>query len=157
MLDFLIPISVFIGVPYVLVLAYRANLAHQRFMKVLQVKSDTMGKIIDRFGQEPGALEFLKSDAPRELFDVKLPDASGGIPDGYGRMLTAMQAGAVLLPTGVVLLLFARRVGEYQARDAFFLFSALGIGLGIGCLLAAAAADLVIRRARNQARDGARA
>ena len=92
--------SVFIGIPWVLGSVYRTHLAHQRYMRLLQLKADMSARMLDRLGAEPNVLEFLKSEAPQQMFDVKLAELTPRVPTPYARMLTAIQIGIVMLCGG---------------------------------------------------------
>jgi hypothetical protein len=130
--------AVFIGIPWVLGSIYRANLAHLRFMKTLQLKAEMSARLIDRMGTEPQVLEFLKSDIQQQIFDVKQTGISDRIPTGYNRTLTSVQAGIVLLTAGAALLVVRPNM-HVQSHEEMLFLGALGVALGVGALLSAVA------------------
>ena len=153
--EFLAALFFLIGVPCVFGWVLKTWLNHKRFMHVLKLKAESNAKLIDRFGTEPGVLEFLKSDASQRLFDVQMtatsPQATR-MPPPYLRMLTALQISLMLLSVGVGLL-YIRRFVEYRdGREAFLFLGTLGVSLGVGALLSAAAA-LVVARMWNNLND----
>jgi hypothetical protein len=135
---------IFIGLPWILGWIHKTQLSHQRYMKVLQLKADMNSRLLDRAGSDPGLLEFLKSDAQQQMFDVKLSEASTPAP--YMRALTAAQVSFLLLSAGAACAWFASK-GQLSGagQGAFTFFGALGIALGIGSLLSAAAAFIAAR------------
>lgn len=140
-------LSVFVGIPWVLGWVIRTILNHMRFMKVLQLKAEANARLMDRFGQDPGLLDYLKSDAHRELFDVKLADPSPRMPAPYGRMLTSVQLAAMLLSAGVACLFVKQYVPQRWGGEqiGWLFFGTMGVALGIGSLLAALAAFVAAR------------
>lgn len=140
--------AVFLGIPYILGSLYRSNLAHQRFMKVLQLKADMNARLLERLGAEPTVLEFLKSEVQQQMFDVKLPEPTPRLPTSYSRMLTAIQIGCMLLSAGTAFL-YIRHFMPVRSQEELLVFGALGVALGVGSLLSAAAAYIVGSLARN--------
>ena len=140
--------SVFLGIPYILGSLYRANLAHQRFMKVLQLKADMNARLLERLGAEPTVLEFLKSEVQQQMFDVRIAEPAPRVPAAYSRLLTSVQVAFVLLSAGASFLYIRHFMPEHAQRE-FLVFGALGVGVGVGCLLSAAAAFVVAAMAKN--------
>ena len=136
--------SVFIGIPLVFGSIYRSHLAHQRYMKMLQLKADMTARLLDRMGNEPQVLEFLRSEVPQQIFDVKLPEAVPRVPTPYARMLTAIQLGIVLLSGGVAFL-GIKPYMPLRSQEELLVFGALGVALGIGAILSAGAALAMAR------------
>jgi hypothetical protein len=122
-------------------------------MQILKLKAEANARLLDRFGSDPGVLEFLKSDASQRLFDVKVPEVTSRVPAPYARMLTALQMSMMLFSVGVGLL-YVRRF-MYPGGDgheAFLFLGTLGVSLGVGAALSAAAA-LVVARMWNNLND----
>ena len=145
-----------IGIPWVLGSIVRTFLSHQRFMKVLQVKTEMNYRLMDKLGGDPAMLEFLKSEVQQQMFDVKITEPAPGPPVPYGRVLTAIQASLMLLAAGGGFLYMHHHLpteyyerGMRGMREAFLLFGTLGIALGIGALLSAFAAIVVAKVWRN--------
>jgi hypothetical protein len=140
----LIVAGVFIGIPMVLGSIYRSHLAHQRYMKLLQLKADMNARLLDRLGNEPHVLEFLKSEVPQQMFDIRLADPAPRVPTPYSRMLTAIQIGIVLLCGGAAFL-GIKPYMPLRSQEELLVFGALGVALGIGAILSAAAALAMAR------------
>jgi hypothetical protein len=142
--DGFVIIAVFVGIPWVLGWIFRSHLSHLRYMKVLQLKAEANSRLLDRFGQDPALLEFLKSDAQHNLFDVKLAEMAPRMPAPYTRMLTAIQISLLLLAAGLSCL-FIRKYMYHGDQVGFLFLGTLGVALGIASALSAAAAFVVAR------------
>jgi hypothetical protein len=141
--QWILMLSIFVGVPWLLVSAFKAQLSHQRFMKVLQLKSEMNARLLDRAGSDPALLELLKGEAQQQLFDVKLPGPA--LPAPYARVVGSIQAACLLLAGGVSLVVMRHSL-RYSGEQAMTLFlGTLAIGLGIGALVSAAAMVVVAR------------
>jgi hypothetical protein len=92
-------------------------------------------KVLDRIGNSPEALEFLRSEAGENLFVL----ASQERTNPYGRILTAVQAGAVLSLLGIGFISLRAMVGQ-EVSEAFTVVGVLGLCLGLGFLASSAAA-----------------
>jgi len=140
---FAIPI-IFLGIPWILGWIYKSSLSHQRYLKVLQLKADMNSRLLDRAGSDPALLEYLKSDAQQQMFDVKLSEAEASVP--YMRALTAAQASFLLLAGGAACAWFAGHAQlNGDSQSVFTFLGALGIALGVGALLSAGAALVAAR------------
>ena len=133
-----------LGIFWILGWIFKSNLSHQRYMKVLQLKADMNSRLLDKAGSDPALLEYLKSDAQQQMFDVKLSEAAAPAP--YMRALTAAQVSFLLLSAGTACAWFSSH-GDLHGGgpSAFLFFGTLGIALGIGSLLSAAAAFMAAR------------
>lgn len=91
-------------------------------------------KLLDKLGSSPEAIEYLHSDAGEKLFAM----ASAERANPYSRILSALQAGAVLslLSIGFIFLRGMVRDGA----EAFTIVGVLGLCLGLGFLASSAAA-----------------
>lgn len=143
-------IAIFVGIPYVLVSAYKARLSHERFMKVLQLKSELNARLLDRVGTDPEVVSLLKSEAQHQMLDVKLTETDMPMP--YSRMLTSIQISCMLLTLGIgAFVVRVMLVNDYDQQRFAFL-GTFGVALGIGALLSAVAA-FTVGRMLQQARE----
>jgi hypothetical protein len=138
---FVIPV-IFVGIPWVLGWIFKVNLSHQRHMKALQLRAEMNSRLLDRIGTDPAVLELLKSDAQSKAFDVQLSEPAS---TPYMRALTAVQASFLLLAAGAACAWFSGRGIPGDGQRVFMFVGALGIALGIGSLLSAAAAFFAAR------------
>ena len=142
----IIVLCIFLGLPWVLGAIYRAHLNHQRFMKVLQLKADMNSRVLDRLGTDSNAIEFLKSEARQQMFDVRLSEAAPArIPSPYNRVLTTIQAGLVLLCAGGGFLYIRQYITHGNDQEVFLVFGTVGVALGAGALLSAVAALVIVK------------
>jgi hypothetical protein len=142
-------VMVMLGIPTILGWMYRTNLAHQRYMKVLQLKAEMNARLLDKIGNEPGVLDVLKGEGQQKMFEVTLPE-SGRVPAAYSRMLTAAQAGIVLLSGGAGFLYIRQFMNDHPGDQmGMLVFGTMGVSLGIGTLLSAVAAFVAARAWQN--------
>ena len=148
--EFLAALFFLIGVPLILGWLIRIWLNHKKFMKVLQFKAESNARLLDRFGSDPAVLEFLKSEASDRLFEVRTAESvsSRTPPPPYTRMLTALQVSCMLVSVGAGLL-YIRHYMRDRDSEFFLFLGTLGVSLGVGALLAAAAALVVARMWRS--------
>jgi len=136
---------VFLGIPAILGWIIRSHYAHQRFMKMLQLKAEMNAKLLDRLGTDPGVIDVLKSDVQQKMFEVSLPEPSEKLPSAHARTLTSAQIGLVLLSVGGGFL-YIRQFFLGQRDEEFVLvLGTMAIALGIGALLSAVAAYVATR------------
>ena len=140
----IVVLCIFLGLPWVLGAIYKAHLNHQRFMKVLQLKADMNSRLLDRIGTDPAAMDFFKSEAQQQMFDVRLSELAARMPSPYGRALTSIQAGLMLLCAGGGFL-YIRQFYAGNDQEVFLTFGTIGVALGAGALLSAAATVVVAR------------
>jgi len=92
-------------------------------------------KVLDRIGNSPEALEYLNSNAGEHLFALAAQERT----NPYGRILTAVQAGAVLSLLGIGFICLRIMVGQ-EVSQAFAVVGVLGLCLGLGFLASSGAA-----------------
>jgi hypothetical protein len=139
----IIILFLFVGIPWTLGWISKSYWNHQQFMKVLQLKAEMNNKLLDRAGADPALLDFLKSDAQQQLFEVKLPEPR--LPAAYMRMLTAIQLSFLFLAAGIALLVVRSNVSYQGDQVTMLFFGTLSVALGIGSMLSAVAAFTVGR------------
>jgi len=111
------------------------NFIHnQRLVKLHYALQD---KLLDKLGSSPEAIEYLHSDAGEKMFAL----ASRERTNPYGRILTALQAGAVISLLGIGFM-FLRNKVPGEGSEAFMVIGVLGLCLGLGFLASSAAAYL---------------
>lgn len=91
-------------------------------------------KLLDKLGSSPEAIEYLHSDAGEKLFAM----ASTERANPYSRILSALQAGAVLSLLSVGFIFLRGMVSD--GTEAFTIVGVLGLCLGLGFLASSAAA-----------------
>ena len=91
-------------------------------------------KLLDKLGTSPEALEYLRNGASENVFAFATQER--GNP--YGRILSALQAGAVLSLLAIGFLILRGLLPE--TFEGFTVAGVLGLCLGIGFLMSSGAA-----------------
>jgi hypothetical protein len=92
-------------------------------------------KLLEKLGSSPQAIEYLHSDAGEKMFALAAKERT----NPYTRILSALQAGAVITLLGIGFL-FLRTMVTNESAEALAVIGVLGISLGLGFLASAAAA-----------------
>ena len=92
-------------------------------------------KLLEKLGNSPEALEYLHSDAGEKMFALLTKERT----NPYARILTALQAGAVLSLLGIGFISL-RSLVSLEGAEAFTVIGVLGLCLGLGFLASSAAA-----------------
>jgi hypothetical protein len=107
-------------------------LHNQRLIKLHYALQD---KLLDKLGSSPEALEYLHSDAGEKMFALATKERA----NPFTRILTALQAGAVISLLGLGFMVLRDMVGV-EVSEGFTVIGVLGLCLGLGFLASAAAA-----------------
>ncbi len=116
----------------------RISLAHRRWIRAAQIQSDLQTKLIDKFTSTSELLEYLKCDSGRMILHTATSEQSSP----YSRILTSVQAGAVLAALGVGLFLVR---GEVSQPAELTVIGGLALALGVGFLVSAAISYMLSR------------
>jgi membrane-bound ClpP family serine protease len=92
-------------------------------------------KLLEKLGSSPEAVAYLHSDAGEKMFAL----ASKERTNPYSRILTALQAGAVIGLLGIGFIFLRGQVTQ-EGAEAFTVIGVLGLCLGLGFLASSAAA-----------------
>ena len=104
----------------------------QRLVKLHYALQD---KLVEKLGNSPEAIEYLRSDAGEKMFAILTKERT----NPYARILTALQAGAVLSLLGLGFMVLRDQVPA-EGAEAFMVIGVLGLCLGLGFLASSAAA-----------------
>lgn len=147
---------VFMGIPVIIGWTIRNYYAHNRMMKILQLKAEMNARLLDRLGTDPGALDLLKSDAQQKLFELPAVEVESKMPTAQSRVLTSAQVGLVLLSAGFGLLYIRQYMVSTNDQDFVLVLGSLGVALGIGAVLSAVAAYIAVRLWQHDEMNGRR-
>jgi hypothetical protein len=104
-----------------------------RRLKVARAQAEVHSKLIEKLGSSQELLTFLESESGKQLV------ASIGIEqpsrEPYGRILTSVQAGVILLFVGIALLILGGQFADVS--EGFFILGGLAVALGAGFLISA--------------------
>jgi hypothetical protein len=115
--------------------------AFKIFLEFLRQRRNTklffelQNKVLDKFGNAPEALEYLQSDLGRQAFQSAVEERTSP----HRRILNAVQIGAVVCALAVGFLLVREMVPQ-DGAEVLGVAGVLGLCLGIGYLISAAAA-----------------
>jgi hypothetical protein len=104
----------------------------QRLVKLHYALQD---KLLEKLGSSPEAMEYLRSDAGEKMFALLTKERA----NPFARILTALQAGAVISLLGIGFI-FLRNQVPSDGAEAFMVIGVLGLCLGLGFLASSAAA-----------------
>jgi len=105
---------------------------NQRLVKLHYSLQD---KLLEKLGSSPEAIEYLHSDAGDKIFAL----ASKERTNPYARILTALQAGAVIGLLGVGFIVIPGLV-PHEGSEAFTVIGVLALCLGLGFIASSGAA-----------------
>ena len=115
--------------------AFKTLLNHVHNQRLVKLHYALQDKLLEKLGTSPEAIEYLHSDAGEKMFALATKERT----NPYARILTALQAGAVisLLSVGF---LFLRNMVDVEGVEAFTVIGVLGLCLGLGFLASSGAA-----------------
>ena len=93
-------------------------------------------KLLEKLGSSPEAVEYLHSNAGEKMFALANKERT----NPYARILSALQAGAVLSLLGIGFVVLSTTATIDDAAEGFMVIGVLGISLGLGFLASSAAA-----------------
>jgi len=106
---------------------------NRRILKMAAMRAELQTRMLEKFGSAQELVAYLEAEAGQDFLEA--PPTEKISP--YGKILSSIQAGIVLTVLGVALL-FLR--GQMQdSEEAFVFLGAIGLALGIGFLISAAA------------------
>src|SRR5262245_56659627 len=120
----------------------------RRWNKLSRVQYEVHSKLLDRFTSNEDLLAYMQTPAGRRFLEsapIQLPDEPRSMAAPFSRILWSVQAGVVLLLTGIGLLY----VGSTVIGEPAQLFQVLGVialALGGGFIMSAVAAYFLSRK-----------
>ena len=121
--------------------AFKTVLTFFETRRLVKLHFELQEKLLDKLGGSPEAVELLQSDAGERLFAL----ATRQRTNPYARVLSALQAGAVIALLGVGFLVIPALVPT-EGDEAFTVIGVLGLCLGLGFLAAGGAAFVFSKR-----------
>jgi hypothetical protein len=103
-----------------------------RHYRTAKVQGEIQSRLLERFSSSQDLLAYVESDGGRQF--VRALTTEQTTP--YGRILSAAQAGIIMVFFGVALLILRGRVGD--AEPGFVVFGTLILTLGVGFGVSAA-------------------
>lgn len=126
------------GIAVVAVIGWiiRIFVTNRRSLKMAQMQVELQNRLIDKFDTADALQTYLDSEGGKEL--MKTTPIEKASP--YGRILGSIQAGVILTCGGSALFLIRNHIpGDQGEGFALMFLGALGIAIGLGFLISAAA------------------
>ena len=121
--------------------AFKTMLNYFHNKQLVKLHYSLQDKVLDKLGTSPEAIEYLHSDAGEKMFALATKERA----NPYARILSALQAGAVIGLLGVGFLVIPSLV-PHQGSDAFTVIGVLALCLGLGFVSSSAAAFMFSKK-----------
>ncbi len=148
-LEFLGAFSVFTIIAIALIGIIRYLVEYRRWHRISKVNAEVHNKILDRFGSNEELLAYIDSPAGRRFLEATpiAPSAAAQsrVSAPYGRILLSVQVGVILLALALGFMWVSSRAIE-EVREVFMGLSIVGMTLGLGCIVSAAASYALSRK-----------
>jgi hypothetical protein len=115
--------------------AFKTGLDFFHKQRLIKLHYALQDKLLEKLGNSPEAIEYLNSDAGEKMFALLAKERT----NPYARILTALQAGAVISLLGIGFIVLRDQV-PVEGGEAFMVIGVLGLCLGLGFLASSAAA-----------------
>ena len=140
---------VFLVVTGVIVWMIRMIITSRRWNKLSKVQYDVHSKLLERFTTNEDLLTYMQTPAGRRFLEsapIQLPDEPRSISAPFTRILWSIQAGIVLLTTGIGLLYVSSDFTNDEPAKFFMVIGVITLALGGGFIVSALAAYGVSRK-----------
>jgi hypothetical protein len=134
---------VFLVVTGVIVWLIRMIVASRRWNKLSKVQYDVHSKLLERFTTNEDLLTYMQTPAGRRFLEsapIRLPDEPRSMAAPFTRILWSIQAGIVLLVTGIGLLVVSGNFTAEEPAQFFMVIGVVTLALGGGFIVSAIAA-----------------
>lgn len=106
-----------------------------RRVMVARKQAELNAKLLEKFSSAHDLTEFTNSEAGKRFLESALIEQQKANP--YSRILTSVQVGILLAVAGIACFLMGREIPE--AAQGLAAFGTLGVTMGVGFLISAAA------------------
>lgn len=121
--------------------AFKTVLNFFQNQKLVRLHYALQDKVLDKLGTSPEAIDYMNSDAGEKMFALATKERA----NPYARILTALQAGAVIGLLGIGFLVIPSLV-PHEGSEAFTVIGVLALCLGLGFITSSAAAFVVSKK-----------
>lgn len=143
-MDDLIPFLAVVGLALVGAWIVRSVVTAWRANRIARLQADMQSRLLDKMGSAEQLVDYLNSDAGRIFAESATVDAPQRSP--HGRILGSLQTGVILAVTGVAFFALRFQVSDPDAVEGLSVVGILGMGVGVGFLLAGALAWALSQR-----------
>lgn len=126
----------------------RLVITSRRWNKLSKVQYEVHSKLLDRFTANEDLLAYMQTQAGRNFLEsapIRLPDEPQSMSAPVSRILLSVQAGVVLLLTGIGLLYVSSTFIDEPA-ELFRVIGVVTLALGAGFIISAVAAYALSRK-----------
>jgi hypothetical protein len=119
----------------------KTTIEQRRWSRLSKIQAEVHSKLMDRFSSNDELLTYVQTPSGRRFLEsgpVPLQEGPAVVGAPFSRILWSLQAGIVLLVTGLGLLYVSGRTFE-ETRELFFIIGCLTIALGTGFIASAVA------------------
>lgn len=141
--------AAFLVVTGVIVWVIRMIVSSRRWNKLSKVQYDVHSKLLERFTTNEDLLTYMQTPAGRRFLEsapIQLPDEPRSMAAPFTRILWSIQAGIVLLVTGIGLLYVSADFQADEPAQFFMVIGVITLALGGGFIISAIAAYGVSRK-----------
>lgn len=131
-------VAMIIVLPTIIVVtawAFKTVLNFFHNQRLVKLHYSLQDKLLEKLGNSPDAMEYLHSDAGEKMFALAAKERT----NPFARILTALQAGAVIGLLGIGFIVIPNLV-PHEGAEAFTVIGVLALCLGVGFLASSAAA-----------------
>jgi hypothetical protein len=139
----------FLVVVGVLVWLIRMVVTSRRWNKLSKVQYDVHSKLLDRFSTNEDLLAYMQTPGGRRFLEaapLRLPDEPRSMSAPLTRILWSIQAGIVLVVTGIGLLYVSENFTAEEPARFFMVIGVITLALGGGFIISAIGAYGVSRK-----------
>jgi hypothetical protein len=134
--------AAFLVITGVIVWVIRMVVTSRRWNKLSKVQYDVHSKLLDRFTTNEDLLTYMQTPAGRRFLEsapIRMPDEPRSMTAPFSRILWSVQAGIVLVLTGIGLLYVSSTLTDEPAQF-FMVIGVITLALGGGFIVSAGAA-----------------
>ncbi|MEO8276817.1 MAG: hypothetical protein ABI639_11410 [Thermoanaerobaculia bacterium] len=140
-MDFIAPMTVMVVLILMIGTVARQLIVNRRQREALRINAELQAKLLDRITATGDLQAYLASDSGRRFVDAATVERT----DPHAKVLASVQSGILLIAVGCALQMSRNFAGD-EGRDAMHLFGTLGLVVGIGFLVSAAAVFTLSKR-----------
>lgn len=144
-----IAFMVFIVVTVAIIWLIKYLVAHRRWLRATKIQSEVHSRMLERFSNNEELLAYVQSPAGSHFLKATpmppIEAVSSPVAAPFNRILWSVQTGLVLASAGIGCLIIKQHVIE-EVAQLLLTLGVLGISVGIGFALAAAASYMLSAR-----------
>ncbi len=133
-MNYIAPMTILISLFLVIGGVARQIVVSRRMREIARINGELQSKLLDKLTAAGELQAYIASDAGKRFVEAATVERS----DPHGKILASVQSGILLFAAGIALQASRFYVGD-EARNVLHLFGTLGMLIGVGFLVSAAA------------------